>query len=277
MTVYDSAVLREILLDPQQFAELARFFIQKSAQSHASEAGDPRFGQYLKTGLDLLLEESIKLVFETTESPIETIFVNSLLLTFMKADPLNMVVQHSVKDAPRQIEAFRERRAQFRNFTSWYEKKHGSLIGADDFLDQELQRGKMEVGEHSYLRRHLIFYEYLSLEDRFHLILQPGIPDIYVEGRTIRPDMLLWIPSDESIRVIVECDGFQYHEEKQAFIRDRKRDRALVFNGYRVLRYSGSEIYADPIAASVDLAEHLWSIERAVDAPSGFATLATDT
>ncbi len=124
--------------------------------------------------------------------------------------------------------------------------------------------GKMEVGEHHYLRRHLVFYEYLFLEDSFHMILQPGIPNIRVEGRTVRPDMLFWVPSDESVKIIVECDGFQHHQEKVVFIHDRKRDRALKAKGYEVLRYSGTEIHSDPVAASVDLADYLWSIDRAM-------------
>src|SRR5262249_27865205 len=108
-------------------------------------------------------------------------------------------------------------------------------------------------------------YEYLGLENRFHMILQPGIPDIRVEGRTIRPDLLIWVPSNKSVRIIVECDGFQHHREKAAFIHDRKRDRALSAKGYEVLRYSGTEIHTDPVAASGDLADYLWSLNLASD------------
>jgi hypothetical protein len=252
--------LVDVLKDRERFGDLARFFAAKSSHLHAEEEGDPDFGRHLKAGLDLLIEENLDLVFDLTESPIETIFVNSLLLAFIKSNPLSLVVQHSVRTAPRQIEDFRQRREQFKKFTAWYKDKHGSLLGIDEFLDQELERGKMEAGEHRYLRRHVVYYEYLALENRFHLILQPGLPDIRVEGRSVRPDMLVWIPSDESVKVIVECDGFQHHSDKVAFIRDRKRDRALKAEGYQVLRYSGSEIYADPVAASVDLADHLWSM-----------------
>ncbi len=227
--------LREILKDRQRFAELARFFTEKSPRLHAMEASDPRIGEYLKVGLDLLLQENLRHVFEFAESPIETIFINSLLLTFIKASPLNLVVQHSVRNAPKQIEAFRERRMKFKEFVSWYTAKYGSLERVEEYLDKELTCGKMEVGEHRYLRRHLVFYEYLQLENSFHMILQPGIPDIRVEGRAVRPDMLFWIPSDESVKVIVECDGFKFHQEKVVFIHDRKRDRALKAKGYEVL------------------------------------------
>jgi len=257
--------LREILKDRRRFMELARFFVEKSSQLHATEAGDSQFGEYLKVGLDLLLEENLNLVFEIIDSPIETIFINSLLLTFIKADPLNIVVQHSVKNAPNQIEAFTERRTLFKEFISWYKNENGNLVGIEEYLNKELAHGNMKIGEHKYLRRHLVFYEYLRLENSFHMILQPGIPDIRVEGKSIRPDMLFWVPSDESVKIIIECDGFQYHREKVVFIRDRKRDRALKAKGYEVLRYSGTEIYGDPIAASADLAEYLWSIDLPKD------------
>lgn len=253
--------LREVLLDQQRFAELARQFIEASSSMHATEADDPEFGQFLKSGLDLLLEENLELVFELTESPIETIFINSLVLCFIKADPMNLVVQHSVRNAPRQIEAFRERRAKFKKFMSWYIKKYGTIANVETYLKGQQEHGKMEVGEYYYLWRHYVFYELFNLENMFHMIIQPGIPDIQVEGRTVRADLLFWVPSDESIRVIVECDGFQYHKEKVVFIHDRKRDRALKAKGYEVLRFSGTEIYNDPIGVSTELAEYLWSIQ----------------
>lgn len=265
MTVHGLELV-DVLKDRERFGDLARFFAAKSSHLHAEEMGDPQFGLYLSAGLDLLIEENLRLVFELTESPIETIFVNSLLLTFIKNDPLNLVVQHSVRNAPRQIEGLRQRRERFKEFTAWYRDKYGSLAGIEEFLDQELARGKMEAGEHRYLTRHLVFYEYLALENRFHLILQPGLPDIRVEGRSVRPDMLVWVPSDQSVKVIVECDGFQHHSDKVVFIHDRKRDRALKAKGYQVLRYSGTEIHADPVGASVDLADHLWSMQASTDA-----------
>ena len=72
--------------------------------------------------------------------------------------------------------------------------------------------------------------------------------------------------SDESIKIIVECDGFEYHNSPVAFVHDRKRDRALKNKGYEVLRFAGAEIHGGPVAASVDVAEFLWSRGRATDA-----------
>src|SRR5690349_7049254 len=42
-------------------------------------------------------------------------------------------------------------------------------------------------------------------------------------------------------KVIVECDGWAYHDPS----RDSERDKVLALEGYPVCRFSGSEIYAD--------------------------------
>jgi len=56
-------------------------------------------------------------------------------------------------------------------------------------------------------------------------------------------DFLLYLPK-ENIRLVVECDGHDFHEKtKEQAKRDKQRDRKLVMDGVLVLRYSGSEIY----------------------------------
>ncbi len=40
----------------------------------------------------------------------------------------------------------------------------------------------------------------------------------------------------------IYCDGFKYHYDKDTVIKDRQQDRILQLLGYRVLRFTGSEI-----------------------------------
>ena len=48
---------------------------------------------------------------------------------------------------------------------------------------------------------------------------------------------------------IVECDGHDFHERtKKQAERDRCRDRRLLMAGFPTLRFTGSEIYRDPLA-----------------------------
>lgn len=48
------------------------------------------------------------------------------------------------------------------------------------------------------------------------------------------------------VGVIIECDGHDFHEKtKEQAKHDKERDRWLTSQGYKILRYTGSEIYND--------------------------------
>lgn len=48
-------------------------------------------------------------------------------------------------------------------------------------------------------------------------------------------------------QLVIECDGHDFHERtKEQAASDRSRDRKLTTKGYTVIRFTGSEIYADP-------------------------------
>lgn len=64
------------------------------------------------------------------------------------------------------------------------------------------------------------------------------------EEVTARDGRLTYVPITRT--VLVECDGHDFHERtKEQAAHDRKRDRLLQSVGYRVLRFTGSEIYRD--------------------------------
>jgi very-short-patch-repair endonuclease len=51
--------------------------------------------------------------------------------------------------------------------------------------------------------------------------------------------------------MVVECDGHDFHERtKEQARRDKQRDRYFQSRGYKVLRFTGSEIFADPQAVA---------------------------
>ena len=62
--------------------------------------------------------------------------------------------------------------------------------------------------------------------------------------------------ASEEIKLVVECDGHNFHEKtKEQAARDKKRDRDLQIAGWKVLRFTGSEICRDwyECAAQIDL------------------------
>jgi very-short-patch-repair endonuclease len=51
--------------------------------------------------------------------------------------------------------------------------------------------------------------------------------------------------------VIIECDGHDFHERtKEQAARDRSRDRRVSLSGFVVLRFTGSEIWKDPLGCA---------------------------
>lgn len=52
-------------------------------------------------------------------------------------------------------------------------------------------------------------------------------------------------------RLIVECDGHDFHERtKQQAARDRSRDRVAQHDGLPIFRFTGSEIWNDPLGCA---------------------------
>lgn len=46
-------------------------------------------------------------------------------------------------------------------------------------------------------------------------------------------------------KLCVEVDGRSYHSDEAAFTKDRTRDRWLMVNGWRVIRFAGNEVFSD--------------------------------
>lgn len=64
------------------------------------------------------------------------------------------------------------------------------------------------------------------------------------------------IPGSKEIKneIIVECDGHDFHEKtKKQAAKDKKRDRELQSLGFHIFRFTGSEIWKDPIKCAIDV------------------------
>jgi very-short-patch-repair endonuclease len=60
--------------------------------------------------------------------------------------------------------------------------------------------------------------------------------------------------------IIVECDGHEFHERtKEQAEHDRKRDRRLTALGHKVLRFTGREIWRDPMKCATEALELAFS------------------
>lgn len=68
--------------------------------------------------------------------------------------------------------------------------------------------------------------------------------------------------SDTHYKVVVECDGHDFHERtKEQASRDKRRDREMLSAGYRVVRFTGSEIHRNPMGCAAEVAKLISAIE----------------
>lgn len=77
---------------------------------------------------------------------------------------------------------------------------------------------------------------------RMHYVLTPQMP---IAGH--RVDFLLWVTCGKAEGgIAIECDGHAFHEKtKEQAARDKKRDREILAAGYPVMRFAGSEVFAN--------------------------------
>ena len=121
------------------------------------------------------------------------------------------------------------------------------------------------------------------IEQLFSMALEVGIPFQYfylfnpnieilgyeknkwitINGENYRADFLIdFVFSFEfkkvAYRLIVECDGFQYHQgNKEQIDKDYKRQNDLLANGYDVMRFTGAMINKSPNKCARDIVRHI--------------------
>lgn len=68
------------------------------------------------------------------------------------------------------------------------------------------------------------------------------------------------------IKIVVECDGHDFHEKtKDQAQRDKERDRVLQSLGYHVMRFTGSEIYKDAFSCAGEVINLIISHIKRID------------
>lgn len=239
------------LLNDADLKATIALFIKRVLEELANQSESELFVRFMGVWLEQSCEESFKLITTRTESPLERVFLASLLLGFIQSEPMGCLWTPVFKeDAPTVFQRYREDHAealkaieQFKNDT-----------GMDDPRDRLLNIALLPdtpIAEPKLFIRHLL-EDMFDTWNTFHLTLQPRFSNIRVDGRTIRADAIVWVPSDPSFNVILECDGFDYHSDRARFTSDRRRDRVLASNGYQVMRFSGSEVFENPVASAVE-------------------------
>lgn len=256
--------LNEILVDRERTLNLFRAVAkQHFARFEDETTGNPELDAAVAlVGRGIILsggDRNVNMVFNQAKSPIERAFLNSFLFKISIEDALSVLVYGPIRELDVHM---RNVVGEYNGFVEWltgffHFRGERNLNGAYKELDRWLEAGKMPEEAYDWAIHMLGANGLIDFVNAFHIMIQPTIK---LDGKAFRPDLAIWVPGDPSIKIIVECDGFAYHSSKEAFQRDRARDRQLMGAGFRVRRYAGTEIYADPIAAGKDLVDFLHSL-----------------
>lgn len=78
-----------------------------------------------------------------------------------------------------------------------------------------------------------------------------------------RADFMYRFPGADGkeARLVVEVDGHDFHERtKEQAAKDKARDRWMTGAGYHVMRFTGSEVWANPIGCGEQVTERIYML-----------------
>ena len=111
-----------------------------------------------------------------------------------------------------------------------------------------------------------IYFLYAIKETGFadgNMVLFEPQYQIDINGRNFRVDFMIKAQiKGEWVSLVVECDGFEFHETKIQATKDKRRERLLRTAGYELIRFTGSEIVANPYEVCLETIEYMKSMAR---------------
>ncbi len=258
-TVEDSEMANQELIEGLQskdtVIEHGGVFIErivKDCIEHFKEDPESTFVKHIRSLYGCLLQRNAELIFECSESPIETMFLSGILLaSICSGNGISTVFQAPMADAINDMAEYRKGIASVQSTVK--ERGHGELLKA---LDRDRDAGVISPDEWASIFGALLNYGQLDNSRALHVVPQARFPK-FLDGKDIRVDVLFWCPAKPKFKVVVECDSYTYHDNHKSFDTDRKRSRALQAKGFQVLQISGGELYREPVKTVTDLHKFL--------------------
>lgn len=206
---------------------------------------------------------NIDMIYTYSESPIEKLFLCSLLAVNLRRNPFFLTITPPlVGDVfPDIFHSCHQRLLDVKKFHRDTPVTLQHVVEAWDFFSELYNLSYKLIPKHlDAIGKENLEYLTYGIGMSYHITLQPTFQEIQVEGKSIRPDMLFWIPMCPDFKLIVECDGYDYHSNKETFARDRIRDRTLQQQGYQVFRFSGREIVQHSIQKTDEFMDYLFEL-----------------
>ena len=82
--------------------------------------------------------------------------------------------------------------------------------------------------------------------------------EIEVNGKIYRADFLYEEDSENPFKLIIECDGHDFHEKTKEQVEKRNnRDMDLKMSGFDVIHFSGSQIFNKPYSCAKEICDYI--------------------
>lgn len=92
-------------------------------------------------------------------------------------------------------------------------------------------------------------------KDFFYLTPQQKI---LIKDKTYVADFFIEYDEETKKGLVIECDGYDFHNlKKEQIMKDNEREFELKLEGYDVLRFSGSQIYRNPLKCAEDTYKYI--------------------
>ncbi len=150
--------------------------------------------------------------------------------------------------------------ALLRQFGSWPD--FGRVVQPSTWLPAEVGKGEFRA------------LRYTRAADGADVTIVPQLP-VTAKESSYRLDIAVFVTLEGKLlqKIVVECDGHDFHERtKDQARRDRSRDRDLQAEGWRVLRFTGSEIVSNPELRAAEVVAFVAPGGSAPEAPVRRAT-----
>ena len=257
--------ITDYLESKEKFLPLLFSFLDASIAEHYKNYDDntpQSYAIFYERFVRTVMMNNVDCIFKYSESPIERIFLNSLILLFIRNGMPCLHFAPPAKDVLKYIDNYRNIHLAIMKHIDSYKNATGDheLLNFDNAVNLRKEQGIYTEEEVEEMHVHNSIIQHFEWNS-YKITLQAGFPELKIKGKSLRTDLFIWVPSDDTIKIVVECDGFAYHNSKESFQSDRQRDRLFQLNGFRVIRFSGAEINKDPAKVSNELFDLLEAID----------------
>ncbi len=262
------ATIRETLLSKKASSELietvikVRFNAEAMHNRFPDELSEDNPFDIASFMLNMFAQGNLDIIHEYSEFPIEKIFLGAVNvgMVFLCVETFALPFINFLspsKSAPDITQANRKYWKKL-NETRRLFSRISETNDPVDFIDFAIKHGAISSEHRLEAIAETVMYQDMNVGNTYQLMPQARFPQIKNAGRSIRADILIWKPTDDDFNLIVECDGYQYHNTAERFSNDRSRDRLLKTHGYDVFRFSGTEIYHRPVEMAKELTDYLF-------------------